>query len=407
MYSWKENCTVLSTRKLQVSHKFLFRCGSIHPNGLAKALNFWGERERMRSATSGLLPFFRICCVSGCLQGHTHSSIVLRYTQSIVRSLAIMSMDNDIVAAASPYRSRQRHFVYHNDGPDQEFWESSYFIPGISGRPRCLTTTTCTTSTTQNSPLQLRSSKSVNDKKSIDDNSHDDCDSLNIDSLKLKDIRSWCSPSALRHGQELERFGENNETNESEHVVMKEQERAMEGNSSYMLPNVLLQKDDTTTVSKQSSHDNSRNDPPPSSALLCDQELVVDNLSETKTNQSENLIMNEQEEGIENSSLPNVLLLLTPPSSSSVFLLDQEQECSKKKTNKTKNLTNEQERMGSSLPNVLLQKEHTTTTTPEPSCCHRSDTDLCKTTTTMTIEEELRELLKFMHDNREGSLRMS
>lgn len=142
-------------------------------------------------------------------------------------------------------------------------------------------------------------------------------------------------------------------------------------------------------MSKQSSHDNSLKDPP-SSTLLRDQGLVVDNLSKTKTSKSENL-MNEQEEGIGRSSLPNVLLL--PPSSS--VSLGQEQKCSKKKTNNM----NKQERMGSSLPSVL-QKERTTTT-PEPSC-HRSDTDLCKAT--MTIEEELRELLKLMHDNHEGSL---
>lgn len=56
--------------------------------------------------------------------------------------------------------------------------------------------------------IVVASSKSVND--TIDDNSHDN-DSRNIDSLKLKDIRSWCSPCALHHGHGLERFGENNE----------------------------------------------------------------------------------------------------------------------------------------------------------------------------------------------------
>ncbi len=54
-----------------------------------------------------------------------------------LNDLALPPPETD-TAANSSSRYKPRRQVSHEDGPDATFWNTSYFIPGISGPARCL-----------------------------------------------------------------------------------------------------------------------------------------------------------------------------------------------------------------------------------------------------------------------------
>lgn len=156
------------------------------------------------------------------------------------------------IAAAAPYKTRP--FVNHEDGSDPEFWNASYFIPGITGRPRCLQE--CSSST--QGSLSLRTNDAID--------SNDD-DYL----FEKEDIRAWCSSSALRcQGLELDQheITEQRETSKDITVTGKKadkrsskqpepswKERERMGMRS--LPNVLPSQKENTTPKQINPHSRS------------------------------------------------------------------------------------------------------------------------------------------------------
>jgi hypothetical protein len=164
------------------------------------------------------------------------------------------STDSDCaIAAAAPYKTRR--FVNHKDGSDPEFWNASYFIPGITGRPRCLQE--CSSST-QGGSLSLRTNDAID--------SNDD-DYL----FGKEDNRAWCSPSALRgEGLELDQHKSTEQKETSKPITVTEKkddkrkskqpepswkERERMGMRS--LPNVLLSQKENATPKQINPHSRS------------------------------------------------------------------------------------------------------------------------------------------------------
>jgi hypothetical protein len=169
-----------------------------------------------------------------------------------------LSTNDDVAIDAAPYKTRTRPFVHHKDGSDVEFWNTSYFIPGITARPRCLPE--CL-STTQGPPLlSLRSNDTI-------DRNNDD-DDLCFEKEDI--IRAWCSPSALLRDKGLllvqveldPRESMKQETSNTATIVKMNDDKHQKSKEEIplkhddkkrtrSLPNVLLQKENTTPPSKQ------------------------------------------------------------------------------------------------------------------------------------------------------------
>lgn len=75
---------------------------------------------------------------------------------------------------------KRRRSVEHQDGSNEEFWETAYFIPGISGKARCL-------SNTDNGDLIITSRKDENSREEKINHGH---------------ARKWGTPSASRSKEE-------------------------------------------------------------------------------------------------------------------------------------------------------------------------------------------------------------
>ena len=107
-----------------------------------------------------------------------------------------LGMQNDLAALSSQEetppdqgsRYKPRRQVSHEDGPDAAFWSTSYFIPGISGRARCLEDVNQTRGVVLEKPTTRRRS-SNNSKSQV-------TSVVSRSSLE----RSWCAPKALVRG---------------------------------------------------------------------------------------------------------------------------------------------------------------------------------------------------------------
>lgn len=153
-----------------------------------------------------------------------------------------MGMDNDFAQDMSlndtnnNNKYKQRRHVFHEDGPDPTFWNQSYFIPGISGKPRCLSDVE-RPSATKRTSARVSSSSTTR-------------------SANKEDLRSWCSPKALRKGLLesgfiQEKMSEQNKSKGGSLSSSNEGASSKEGWSS--LPNVLHNKENTKNQKYQRS----------------------------------------------------------------------------------------------------------------------------------------------------------
>lgn len=104
-----------------------------------------------------------------------------------------LGMDNDLVLAPESEgenRYKQRRQVHHLDGPNPSFWSQSYFIPGISGKARCLQDLKDTTATGSMEKLSPKRQTSTSNESTT--TAH----TTNTTRSSLE--RSWCAPKALR-----------------------------------------------------------------------------------------------------------------------------------------------------------------------------------------------------------------
>jgi hypothetical protein len=103
-----------------------------------------------------------------------------------LNDLALPPPETDTAAnSSSRYKSRRQ--VSHEDGPDATFWNTSYFIPGISGPARCLEDARDGI-LENNKPKTRRKPKTSNESAVT---------SVSRSSLME---RSWCTPKALVRG---------------------------------------------------------------------------------------------------------------------------------------------------------------------------------------------------------------